>query len=86
MSNLSNPVMITALATLITAIAGLLKVMQVGAKADQTHATLQAVEKNTNGTLEALNARLDIAQGKQASPAEIAARPPLPPGPTPPAA
>lgn len=69
------PTFITALATLVTAIASLLKVFQVQRQNDKTHETLNVVNRNTNGALKDLQQSMTDMRSSQATPAEMAARP-----------
>jgi uncharacterized membrane protein len=69
-----DPALITALATLITSIAGLVAVLRVQQTATRTHETLKTVDENTNGNMTALKAELAIASDTQATSAELAAR------------
>lgn len=74
MGGFTDPAFITALATLITALVGLLRVFQQSSTIKDTHATVKQVQKDTNGTVEALRAQLDHMRTTQATPEELAAR------------
>jgi hypothetical protein len=72
--------LVVALGTLLTALAALIKVLQVQRVAADTHATVKKVDENTNGALADLKASVARLEASQATPAEIAARSPT--GPT----
>lgn len=57
-SELTNPALYMALATLLTALTALVKTFQIHTQVEANAAALVKVEKNTNGTLAELHSRL----------------------------
>jgi hypothetical protein len=84
--------LVVAITALVTAIATLAKVFQHDGILTETKATVRIVQHQTNGQIEALQARVDTLQAatktrleaNQATPAELVARDEAPaPTPTP---
>ena len=71
---MSDPIFLTALATLITAVASFVKVLTVERVARDHTATLNTVNVNTNGRLDALTQQVASLQSKAATPEEMSAR------------
>ena len=74
----TNPELYASLAALVTAIAALVKIFQIQAGQAQTHATLQAVQRQTDGQLTALHADVRALSANQATSVELSARGPGP--------
>ena len=71
---MSDPIFLTALATLITAVASFVKVLTVERVARDHTATLNTVNVNTNGRLDALTEKVASLRNQAATPEEMAAR------------
>jgi cell division protein FtsL len=71
---MTDPTFITALATLITAVALLMKQFQTAKQQEATHETLRQVDAHTNGQFTALSQAVADLRSKQATPGEMAAR------------
>ena len=65
---MNDPVFLTALATLITAVASFVKVMTVERVARDHTVTLNTVQVNTDGRLDALNAQIASLKDAAATP------------------
>lgn len=76
---MNDPLFLTALATLITAVASFVKVVTVEKVARDHTATLNTVNVNTNGRLDALTRQVASLQSLAATPKELAARPEVAP-------
>lgn len=75
---LTNPALYASLAGLVTAITALVKIFQIQATQTEQHATLRAVQSNTDGQLTALHADVRALTANQATPQEVSARPEVP--------
>ena len=71
---MNDPIFLTALATLVTAVASFVKVLTVERVTRDHTVTLNTVQVNTNGRLDALAAQVTNLQSKAATPKEMAAR------------
>ena len=76
---LTNPELYASLAALVTALTALFKIFQIQNGQAEQHATLRAVQSNTDGQLTALHADVRALTARQATNVELAARPPIPP-------
>ena len=76
---MSDPIFLTALATLITAVASFVKVLTVERVTRDHTATLNTVNVNTNGRLDNLARQVTSLQESAATPKELAARPEVAP-------
>jgi 5-hydroxyisourate hydrolase-like protein (transthyretin family) len=76
---MNDPIFLTALATLVTAVASLVKVLTVERVTRDHTVTLNTVQVNTNGRLDALTQQVASLQSLAATPKEIAARPEVAP-------
>lgn len=77
--NMTDPTFITALATLITAVSALLKVLQVERQTSENRDTLRVVNHNTNAAMTSLQATVTDLRAGQATPAELLKRELVPP-------
>jgi hypothetical protein len=87
-SALTNPALWAQLAVFLTALAGLLKVLQVQKTTQESHDIVTKVQSQTDGVLTALqqnNADLRAPLATQAELANRPAPPPAPPAESPPA-
>ena len=71
---MGDPIFLTALATLITAVASFIKVLTVERVARDHTVTLNTVQVNTNGRLDALTQQVASLQSQAATTREMAAR------------
>ena len=71
---MNDPIFLTALATLITAVASFVKVLTVERVARDHTVTLNTVQVNTDGRLDALTHQVASLRSKAATTSELAAR------------
>ncbi len=71
-----TPQLILAFAALVTSLTALVKLFLTHGTVQQTAAEVHDVKEQTNGALEALQTQIKHLQATQATPAELAARPP----------
>lgn len=73
-SGVTDPAFLTALATLITAFAALIKLFQAEGQRDKQTTKLDRINEQTNGTLTALHDTVATLKSTQATTEELAAR------------
>ena len=73
-SGVTNPAFIAALATFITAVAGLIKLLQAEDQRKGQGVKLDTISQATNGTLDSLQKTIEALRVSQATLEELAAR------------